>query len=68
MIAGYSALPTKELLLQFIMQDIRLLKESKKLHELVRMGKTSNKIQKQLMEFLEASMIETFSLEGHISN
>jgi hypothetical protein len=63
-----SSLETKRLLLQFIMEDIRFLKESRKLNELIHLGKKTDKIQQRLTEFLDASMIDTFSLEGHISN
>jgi hypothetical protein len=65
---GYSSVETKKLLLQFIMEDIRFMKESRKLNELIHLGKETDRIQHLLTEFLDASMIETFSLEGHISN
>jgi hypothetical protein len=68
MIARQSSIETKRLLLQYIIREITHEKESKKLAEIIHLGKRNASIQETLIEFFEDSLINDFPINDLVDN
>jgi hypothetical protein len=63
-----TSLETKKLLLQFIIREINHEKECKRMMEFVQLSKRNSSIHETLADFFNHSVVDEFSLTGHVEN